>query len=163
MKRYIVTALLPEPLRGKLAALRRHHDRFTRQWLPPHITIIPPFETILSRDEMQAIQTMPVDVKASFGGWGSFRRDTTSVLFLKIVNDVFGELRTKLLSTLPGLAPYASTDTTFHVTVVSRIPNELFDEVSSVVTKQEIAGDFTVDRLTLYEWDDEYRRWIEVT
>lgn len=162
MKRYVVAALVPEPLRTKLADLRHQYDRYTRQWLPPHITIIPPFDEPLTRDQQQAIKNIPVNVEAALSGWGSFRRDRTSVIYQLLPAKSFDAVRAEVVRLAPQLTTFTPADSEYHVTVVSRIPNEQFDEVWKTVTAQPLTGSFTVDRLTLYEWDFELRRWIEV-
>lgn len=162
MKRYTITALVPEPLHTTLADLRRQHDRFTRQWLPPHITLIPPFDYYFSREQLAALKSIPVNVTAELTGWGSFRRDQTSVIFQQLTAGSFDAVRTALGQTISDLIPLTPTDSEYHVTVVSRIPNELFDQVQQSVTANRVSGSFTVDRVHVFEWDDDLRRWIEV-
>lgn len=165
MDRYTLAALVPEPFAVQLAAMRKQHDIFTRQWLPPHITILPPFEYPLSRDEIATIREFPVNVTATFDGWGAYRRALTSVLYLKTTsaNPSFTDVVENVLRTMPQLEMYRPKDFGAHVTVVSRIPNDMFDQVEATVTKETVTGSFTVDRLMLYRWDDEVRRWIAVT
>ena len=75
--------------------------------------------------------------------------------FARVVDDLFAAV-----SSLEHLRPQ---DLDPHVTVVSRIPNEKAEAVEAVVTAQDIEGTFTIDHLSLFEWDDEVRRWISVT
>jgi hypothetical protein len=158
-RRYVIVALVPEPLRLTMADLRRRHDLFTRQWLPPHVTVVPPFDEPLTRDEQQAIT---VKVEVALSGWGLFRRDRTSVIYQQLPVKSFDAVRAEVVRLAPRLATFTPSDSEYHVTVVSRIPNEQFDEVWKTVTAQPVTGSFTIDRLTLYEWDFELRRWIEV-
>lgn len=161
-RRSVIVALVPEPLRTMLADLRRQYDTFTRQWLPPHITVVPPFDEPLTHDEQQGIKTMPVHVEAALSGWGSFRRDRTSVIFQHLPTKSFDAARAEIVRLAPQLTTFTPADSEYHVTVVSRIPNEQFDEVWKTVTAQPVTGSFMVDRLTVYEWDFDLRRWIEV-
>jgi len=161
--RYTIAALVPEPFASQLAAMRRKYDIYTRQWLPPHITILPPFEYDLTRDDIDIIREFPVNVSATFDGWAAFRRSLTSVLFLKLRDHAFPELLEGVLRTLPQLGQFRPRDFDGHVTVVSRIPNDAFSQVESTVSKESVEGTFSVDRLMLYRWDDELRRWIAVT
>lgn len=163
MNRHTIVALVPEPFGSRLAALRHRYDVFTRQWLPPHITIIPPFELFLSRAEVEAVRDFRSETSATFDGWGVFRRSETSVLHLKLRDHKFFEIRDQLVQALPQLAPFKPDEIEAHVTAVSRIPNEQLADVESVVTSEQIEGTFTVDRLMLYRWDDEVRRWIALT
>ncbi|MBI5405389.1 MAG: 2'-5' RNA ligase family protein [Candidatus Kerfeldbacteria bacterium] len=165
MDRYTLVALVPEPHAAKLAALRKQHDVFTRQWLPPHITILPPFEYPLTRDEIATIREFPVNVTASFDGWGAYHRAVSSVLYLKTssADPSFSDVIDNILRTMPQLEKFRPQDFGAHVTVVSRIPNDQFDAVEAQVATEEISGTFTIDRLMLYRWDDEVRRWIAVT
>jgi 2'-5' RNA ligase len=163
MPRYTVSALVPDPLAFKISALRRQLDTFTRQWLPPHITIVPPFELDLTREEIQAVKSLPVDVTVALEGWGEFRRDRTSVIFQKLPATSFDAVRSATALGVPRLAVFIPQDSEYHVTIVSRIPNEVFDEVQAKVTAKALTGSFTVNHVTVYEWDDELRRWIEVS
>jgi 2'-5' RNA ligase len=163
MTRYTIATLVPEPYASQLGAMRKEYDVFTRQWLPPHVTIIPPFELDLSRDEIATLREFPVNVSATFDGWSDFRRSTTSVLVLMLRDHKFRDLLENILRTLPKLEPFRPQEFEGHVTVVSRIPNERFDEVATVVTKDAVEGSFTVNKLMLYHWDDVVRQWISLT
>lgn len=162
MPRHIITALVPEPLATSLAAMRRKFDVFTRQWLPPHVTVVPPFESDLFQEEIRAMQALPVDVTATLEGWGEFRRDQTSVIFQKLPATSFDAVRAAAAQAVPRLASSIPHDSEYHVTVASRIPNEVFDEVKAAVTANRISGNFTIAHLTVYEWDFDLRRWIEI-
>lgn len=162
MPRHIIVALIPKPLADELAQLRRQYDTFTRQWLPPHITIVPPFEQFLSSDEKAFIHTYRCNVPVTLGEWGAYPRQYNTVLFLKVADRAFDRVRQDIVHSIPKLKPYVPTDPRYHMTVVNRIPNDQFESLSLEVKKHSVNGSFTIDHLTLYEWDDMVRRWIEI-
>lgn len=161
--RHVIVFPVPEPFASRLEAMRKQYDTFTRQWLPPHITVIPPFEHFITQQEIDAIRVLRVDVVATFAGWGSFQRSRTSVLFLKLDEHTVDAAREQLLQSAPTFRSFADGNSHSHVTVVSRIPNEQFEDVAKVVTAETVEGTFAVDRFMLYRWDDELRRWIALT
>lgn len=163
MTRHIITALVPEPLRSELAVLRRRYDTFTRQWLPSHVTIIPPFEQFLTRDERAFIRSYTCNVPVALSEWGAYPRQYNTVLFLKVADHAFDDVRADIVKTIPKLQPFVPTDPRYHVTVVNRIPNDKFEALSVEVKKHSVSASFTIDHLDLFEWDDEVRRWISVT
>lgn len=162
MTRHLLNALVPEPLAAQLAKLRKAHDVFTRQWLPPHVTIIPPFDAFLTQPERRALQSVPAPFTVTLGEWGTFVRATTSVLYLRAESEALPAVREDIAQRVPTVAPFVPTESDFHVTIVSRVPNDQLDEVRAAVGREAVSGSFTIDRLTLFEWDDEVRRWIIV-
>jgi 2'-5' RNA ligase len=163
MHRYTIASLVPDPIGKTIAELRRQYDVFTRQWLPPHVTLVPPFERYLTRGEISSINQLRVDVTADLGRLDAISRDQTSVLFYQLPDGSFDEARQQLLSVVPNLKPYARTDQHYHVTVVNRVPNDQLEAVKQQVGQHSVSGSFHVDRVMLYEWDDEVRRWIALT
>lgn len=163
MIRYIVVALVPQPFRDTIAQLRREHDSFTRQWLPPHITVIPPFNFPLTRQEINAIRSLKLSETPTFDGYGEIRRPETSILLLELKDHGFQRMQDAVTTAVPALQEFVEQHPHPHVTVVSRIPNDRFEEVQSKATATDIDGSFSIKQLTLYQWDDEVRRWIEVT
>lgn len=161
--RYTIIALVPEPYAAQLASMRRQYDTFCRQWLPPHATIIPPFDMFLSRADKQLIRELRVSCNPSFGGLDAIVRKYTSVLFYSLPKGCLTPLRTAIYGAVPNLPVPEHNDDSFHVTVASRIPNELLEPLKSEVGKQKVEGSFTLDRATLYSWDDDVRQWIEIT
>lgn len=162
MPRHTIAALVPEPLASELAALRRQYDTFTRQWLPPHVKIVPPFQLFLSRDEKAFIRTYKCSVPATLNEWGAYPRQYDTVLFLKVADHAFDRVREDVVHAIPKLQPLVPTDPRYHVTVVNRIPNDQFEALSAEVKKHSVNGSFTIDHLDLFEWDDFVRRWIRV-
>lgn len=161
--RHYIVALVPEPLATQIASLRKQYDTFTRQWLPPHVTIVPPFELFLTSQEIDWLRNFSVQCAATLDQLGAYRRTQSDVLFYQLLNHSFGQVRRDLLQALPRLAPLVEPDPTYHVTVVSRIPHERFDEIEQQVKQHAVQGTFTVERLMLYRWDDFVRRWIAIT
>lgn len=161
--RYTIAALVPEPYATQLAALRRKHDTFCRQWLPPHVTLVPPFDMFLSRTDKELIREIRASCTAAYEGLGSIVRKYTSVLFYKFPDHSFDPLRTAIYAAVPTLPVPEHQDSSYHVTVASRIPNELLEPLQLEVGKHPVEGSCTVDRATLYAWDDYVRQWIEVT
>ncbi|MFH0829325.1 MAG: 2'-5' RNA ligase family protein [Candidatus Kerfeldbacteria bacterium] len=161
--RFTIVALVPEPFASQFAAMRRQYDTFCRQWLPPHVTLVPPFDMFLSRADKQVICELSVQCTASFIGLDAIIRKYTSVLFYKLPDKSFDELRKAIYDAVPTLPAPERDDSSYHVTVASRIPNELLESLKKEVEKHEVKGSFTVDRATLYSWDDYVRQWIEVT
>jgi 2'-5' RNA ligase len=161
--RFVIVALVPEPYQEQLGAMRKQYDIFCRQWLPPHVTIVPPFDLDLTRDEKTRLKQISVPTTSSFEGWGAYQRKFTSVLFQKLTDHSFDDLKIAVYDAVPMLPPQPVDDPTYHVTVVSRIPNEQFEPLQAEVSKNEVKGSFTVDTVTVYSWDDNVRQWLEVT
>lgn len=163
MSRYTIVALVPEPYATELNRMRKQYDTFCRQWLPPHVTIVPPFDLALTREEKSRLKQLSIPTKAVFDGWGEFRRKFTSVLFQKLPDHTFDDMKVAIYDAVPALPKTPVEDASYHVTVVSRIPNEAYEPLMTEVTSQDITGEFSVDHVTLYQWDDTVRRWLEVT
>lgn len=164
MTRYVIVALVPEPFAQPLADLRRKYDSYCRQWLPPHFTIVPPFELFLSRSDQQAIKDYRGSARVELKSWDAYRRMTTSVLYASSNAPELEAMRQELLNAVPALKPFSADVPGYHVTVVNRIPNDQFEEVRKRVVDErpDVQGSFTIDRFTLYEWDHELHHWIEV-
>ncbi len=161
--RYTIDALVPEPYAAQLAALRRQYDTFCRQWLPPHVTLVPPFDMFLSRADKQLIRELRVSCDMTLGGLDAIVRKFTSVLCYSLPDGCLSPLRTAIYEVVPNLPVPEHRDDSFRVTVASRIPNDLLEPLKNEVGKQKVEGSFTIDRATLYSWDDDVRQWIEIT
>ncbi len=103
-----------------------------------------------------------VSVEAKLGDWGTFERQYTSVLFQSVIG-AFDDVRTALARVVPRLALFVSKDSAHHVTVVSRIPNDQLPVLRDALAPHRVEGSFTLERVTLYRWDDTSRAWVEVT
>ncbi|MBI2984327.1 MAG: 2'-5' RNA ligase family protein [Candidatus Kerfeldbacteria bacterium] len=167
MPRYTIAALVPDPWAAEIHALRRQFDRWSRQWLPPHLTIVPPVSADISLPMVVEIETFPADIAVNWQGWGAFHHERSNVIWLHAGQGVTDHLRPKLVSAIPSLAATATIPpvdwqgpAAYHVTVVNRVPHDVFAELDQELRKRTVAGQFVIPWLTVFQWDELTNRWL---
>lgn len=169
LQRYTIIAKIPEPWATQLNDLRKQFDRWSRQWLPPHITIIPPFETDLPVSSLRAVSDLEIPIDINFKGWGSYRHPGFNVIWLDPGTDSPAKAQTRMLNQLPMFRDYLVNpryappgDRKFHITIASRVPDAELENTWSELSKIEVTGTLTIPGMKAYAWDAQLRRWLEV-
>ncbi len=166
-RRYCIVALVPEPWAKDIDELRTQHDKWTRQWLPPHITIVAPFYASLSREAVRAIEEAPVDIKVRLGGWGIFPHDRSDTLWIEAGDMSTKDAPARLAAAVPELTQVMTQPpidwtkpSSHHVTVVNRVPKEVTPTLEPELRKIDIEGEFHVPHLTVFSWDSRIGQWL---
>jgi hypothetical protein len=167
MARYVLAALIPDPWASDIQKLRLEHDKWSRQWLPAHITIVAPFHARFFGDVIRQIEEAALPISVTFQGWGSFVHDRSTTLWLEAGAASTAEIRTKLAAQVPELKNMLTdppidwaTPPSHHVTVVNHIPNEEAVKIEPEIRKIDIEGNFTIPHLTLFRWDPQLGQWL---
>lgn len=166
-QRFTIAALIPDPWAKDIQDLRRQYDKWSRQWLPPHITIAPPFNAELSAGTIADIENIDANIAVNFQGWGKFSHERSNVLWLETGENGTKDIRSLLARTLPDLVATATTPpidwaapASHHVTVVNRVPHEELAKLEADLRKIDITGDFTIPHLRVFQWDAVTGRWL---
>lgn len=167
MARYVIAALIPNPWASDIQKLRLEHDQWSRQWLPAHITIVPPFHARFFGDVIRNIEEAAIPVSVSFQGWGSFGHDRTTTLWIETGAAGAADVRTKLAKLVPELTrvmtdpPIDWTQpASHHVTIVNHVPNDQVKTLEPEIRKIDIDGNFTIPHLTVFRWDPSVGQWL---
>lgn len=167
MARYVIAALIPEPWATDIQKLRLEHDRWSRQWLPAHITIAPPFHARFFGDTIRNIEEAALPVAVTFQGWGSFPHEKSTTLWIETGAAGTAEIRSKLIQIVPELSQMQTDPpidwtqaASHHVTVVNHIPNEEAAKIEPEIRKIDIDGNFTIPHLTVFRWDPQLGQWL---
>lgn len=165
--RFVIVALVPEPWATDVNNLRREYDQWSRQWLPPHITIVPPFSGELGEHTIRDLEAFEANIPVNLQGWGAFHHERSNVLWLEAGEKGTHDIRRRLTEVLPDLATmftHPAIDwngpASHHVTVANRIPHDTFGKVESELKKIDLSGEFTIPRLTVFRWDAMTGRWL---
>lgn len=170
-QRYIIVAVLPEPWAKEFDSLRRKYDRWSKQWLPPHVTIIPPFEVAGNEDRLRSIESLTVDLAIEFQGWGHFTHANANVIWHNPGQPRPSDVRKLILreqpwleQVHPSLDPYPlfSEKPHFHITVASHVPDHNCDAIWTEIKNIDLEGSFVIPRLTVFQWDAQHRRWVRL-
>ncbi len=143
------------------------YDHWSKQWLPPHITIVAPFSSDLSEAAIQAIESMEVNIPVKLQGWGAFTHERSNVLWLETGEQGTKDVRAKLARQIPEIVAAEmrppvdwTAPASHHVTVANRIPHEEFAKLQAELKKIDISGEFTIPHLRVFVWDVLTGRWL---
>jgi len=158
--RYVINALIPDPLAEPLDMMRKRLDRWSTQWLPPHITIIPPFNADLTDGQRHQIVSHPFPFELSLTSVGRFRHSRTGVVWYGVEAPDLKIRIEELFQTMPWLKPFADQRPgQTHITVASRVPHHEMNYVETAAAAAHLTGNAAVERLSLFRWDEAAHRW----
>ncbi len=167
MARYVIVALIPEPWATDVQKLRLEHDKWSRQWLPAHITVAPPFHARFTGDTLRNIEAASLPITVTFQGWGSFVHDKSTTLWIEAGAASTADIRQRLTAAVPELAQMMTDPpidwtqpASHHITIVNHIPNEVVPTIEPEIRKVDIEGNFTVSHLTVFRWDPRVGQWL---
>ena len=167
MARYVLAALVPDPWASDIQKLRLEHDKWSRQWLPAHITIVPPFHARFFGDVIRKIEEAAVPISVTLQGWGSFPHEKSTTLWIEAGAAATADVRTKIAKLVPEVAQLMTdppidwnAPASHHITVVNHIPNEAVPPIETEMRKFDFDGTFTIPHVTLFRWDPVLGQWL---
>ncbi len=159
--RYVVNALVPDPLGADLEMLRKRLDRWSNQWLPPHLTIVPPFNADLTDGQRHQIAAHAFPLEMELMEVGTFRQRHTSTVWYGVKARGLIARMNEFYADMPWLKPFADQRPIQpHVTVASRIPHHELTYVETAASAAKVVGEAKIERLSLFRWDDAAGRWV---
>lgn len=162
-QRYTISALIPEPWASEFLGWRKEYDRWSNSWLPPHITIIPPFQAAVPPSILAEIERTPLTIPVSFGKWGSYDRPNSHVIWVDPGQEGPKAARKQLLDAYPEFQKYLrdpADGERYHVTIVNRVPDSDFTRIFSELQQKKVEGTFEIPQLTVFVWDRLTSRWL---
>ena len=168
--RFLIVAKLPEPLAGRVEEEIQRYDRWSKRHLPPHMTIIPPFDTVLPKQTINEIIQFRCELPISFHGWGFFNNPNDNVAFLHPGRKECERVRQEILTAIPSLNPFARSREpdaendvpNYHITIAWKIPDADRSSRDSILLQAPLEGSCTISHLTMYRWNDGDNYWQEV-
>jgi len=169
LNRYCIVALVPDPWAKDIDELRRQHDKWSKQWLPAHITVVAPFEASLSHDLVAEIEGATVPIQVRLGGWGVFEHFRTNTVWIEGSESATANARRQLIQTVPRLGTIVTEPSilwdeapSHHITVVNHVPHDALAELRQALDPIDLEGSFTISHLTVFAWDRRLGRWLKV-
>jgi len=167
MARYVIAALIPDPWATDIQKLRLEHDKWSRQWLRAHITIVPPFHARFMGDTLRNIEAAALPINVTFQGWGSFPHEKSTTLWIETGAAGTADIRQRLVGAVPELAQMLmdpqvdwTQSASHHVTIVNHIPNDALASIEPEIRKIDIEGTCTIPHLTVFRWDPRVGQWL---
>ncbi len=153
---HVIVALIPDDWVAPFTNLRQQHDRWSDHWLPPHITVLRPFQRDLSDAIVNVIQREPIDLNVVLGDAGTFRNDGRNTIWIdpgqadreRVTHRALNIVRRDRDVSVDVCASH------FHITVVDRVPEHLTSDVLSRVQARRPTGAFCINRLKVYRKGD---------
>ncbi len=159
MPRYGIAGLVPRPWSTAVEAIRSGCDIWSKVWLPPHITVVRPFDAELLPNVIDRIHRRTVHLRVTLQGWGSFRRPDSNVIWLDPGQKEGQQVQGVALEILRAAGHVLPAEGTFHITAVNHIPDAYFGDTWDLVTVRSVTGSFVIRRLRVFvqlangEWD----------
>lgn len=160
--RYVIVGLLPNPLQQQVAKLQQRYE-FKKQPLPPHITIIPPFQLPGFQTHasiLQKVRFAPVEVVV--GGAAAFRRTDANIVYLQVASPGIRMIIDDCKDAIPILAKVVPKIILLHITIAKGVPDVDLDRVLRELKEEQRRATFTLEKLTLFAGELGQAGWNEV-
>ncbi len=160
--KYVIVFLLPEILTKRILALRKNFQPNADPSLPPHITIIRPFN--LGAEQQAALQEIArlevVNSAVKYGGANTFMSgDQENVVYLGCEGKTLQTAQDAVCRVLPKLSPFQDETSTFHITVARNVLGESLDQLLTELTTSDFKGNFIPRQLSVYCKNSGDRGW----
>lgn len=150
-----MVAVLPEPFATQIGALRRRHDRWSKSWLPPHITIIRPLKA-LPVTMYQRAASLRYPFHVSLHGWQTFHNPNDHVVWLdpgqdepcRVTRMIYNECSE--LNKLDSGSYRPGEEHVYHVSVANHIPDEAYKTIWESLRLETIEGECTIERVSVF-------------
>lgn len=163
MKRRVV-AIFPELENADLITRIRHKFDPLAELVPPHITLVFPFESESNQSEIRShIRNAIADMAPFHVRFSGVTGHEGEYLFLNVKegNDQLIALHDRLYSGL--LRSFLSFEHTFvpHMTVGRLLDKSAWDRAVAEVSQLNIREEFEVKEVSVYVIESDGRRWVE--
>jgi 2'-5' RNA ligase len=160
--RYVIVGLLPDQMQKQIAELQQRYE-FRKQTLPPHITIIPPFQLpgFQTRASiLQKVKFSPVQVVV--GHVAAFRRPDANIVYLQVASPGILMVIDICKDAIPALTQVVPRRIQLHITIAKGVPDADLDRILSELKEEQHRDTFTLEKLTLFAGELGQAGWNEV-
>jgi 2'-5' RNA ligase len=165
--RYLLLLRVPDEAEEYIKQIRRRFG-FQGPKLRPHITLVPPFNTDLTRDQLISLLSN-IDFpgfKQSLNGVGFFEKRNKVIYVDVVLNDFLMNLYLDIRNLLEPVSKRAygkgalfRSEYKPHITIAKRLLNQDFLKAKSRLAEEELAIDWKVDCFWLYYFSTNNNRW----
>ena len=78
---FVIVAVLPEPFARRVKSWHQQFDRWSKSWLPLHVTIIRPLRALSDQLRHQAA-SLVYPLHITWQGWQTFHNPNANVIWL---------------------------------------------------------------------------------
>ena len=177
MDQYIIIVIPPKEIIAKVNKYKKKYAKYTKYNIPPHITIYPPFFSLLPSEET-LIEALIQSLKSKKPSRlnlqkVNFFEGRNNVIYFEPDNDSSKYLLDLVLwvsKSLRNKARNVFKDYNFspdkfkpHMTIAERIPKNIFVNIRKDLQNIKVNFSFLIDSVYLYRLDNSARVWINIS